>query len=462
MSTSRDRQFEHLLREGILAAKHGNRNLARRALNQALILNKVDARPYLWLSATTDDPEEQRDYLERAVAADPTNIKARRGLAILLGKVDPNQLMPEGVGLEAGEENEQIETKAQTFKCPQCGGRMSFSVGSNLLACEYCGFEQQPVQSRGPTPIADQAEQVFDFVMPTTRGHRWAEAQHRLSCEHCGAVSLLDPGQKASRCAYCGSNQLIDSPEHGELVDPQVIALMQIDGKEAAQRVRKWLGRGVFTPDNLLLASQGLRLRPAYYSCWTFDGTLEARWSCEVKEGSGNYETWTPISGVETKFFNDILVSGVQALTGRELKSLEPFNLEDVEEFKPEFLAGWPTVIYDRPLSDASLLAREKVIRQMRSQMHNSVAAGQEKRNLRIGAGAWSGMTFKHILLPVWIGAYQFRGEEFHLLVNGQTGKVGGAKPRDKVKLIFSLLIVMLFIVLFIVIYWVWTGLSGG
>ena len=35
-----------------------------------------------------------------------------------------------------------------------------------------------------------------------------------------------------------------------------------------------------------------------------------------------------------------------------------------------------------------------------------------------------SDVTFKHILLPVWMAAYKFFGESYRFVVNGQTGRV--------------------------------------
>ena len=211
-------------------------------------------------------------------------------------------------------------------------------------------------------------------------------------------------------------------------------------------------------PDNLASASWGLQLRPAYYSCWTFDGTVEVNWSCEVREGGVRYAEWVPRNGSEIEFFNDILVSGVRALPSPALESIEPFNLRDVQEFKPDFLAGWPTMIYDRSLADASLLAREQVMKKLRSGLSNKIETGGEKRNLHLGGGHWSGMTFKHILLPIYIGTYRFQGKEYQILVNGQTGKVGGQKPRDAIKLFFGGLTVVAFVFLLLMLFWLLSG----
>ena len=143
-----------------------------------------------------------------------------------------------------------------------------------------------------------------------------------------------------------------------------------------------------------------------------------------------------------------MLVSGIKSLKDSDLTALEPFDLVDVVEFKPEYLAGWPAILYDRSLTDASLIGRERVVRQMRIKLYDLIEIGREKRNVQFGAGSWSGITFKHILLPLWIGNYQFQGKEYALLINGQTGKVAGQKPRDNFKLILSILILVMFLIL--------------
>jgi len=56
------------------------------------------------------------------------------------------------------------------------------------------------------------------------------------------------------------------------------------------------------------------------------------------------------------------------------------------------------------------------------------------------------------------MGAYKFQGEDYHVLVNGQTGKVGGSKPRDKVKLVFAFLTTLMFLFLIVTLYWLISG----
>lgn len=448
-----EKEFEELIHDGIAAVKGGQRGLARTLLNKAIQIKSADARPWIWLTATTDDPEEQRQYLGNAVAAEPGNATARRGLVLLSQKLDKSRLVDEGAAVEPRHPTSPEDAQSQSFACPRCGGRMSFDIHQEGLVCHYCGYIQATEQELA----AESAEQPIDFVMPTTRAHRWAEAQQRVCCERCGAVTLLPPGQKADQCPYCGSNRLVGSTEAVELVDPQVIGLMKIDAQEAIQRVKGWLGKGLFTPDDLALRAGGFHFSPAYYPFWTFDGALELNWKCEVNEGTSKYPHWVTRSGSDTQFFDDVLVPGLRVLSPEDAAAVEPFNLKELVEFKAEFLAGWPALTYDRPLADASLMAREKVLKTQRDSLYHSVGEGHQKRNFSAGAGGWSGLTFKHVLLPLWVGTYHFQGKDYRMLVNGQTGKVGGKKPRDSVKIAgvgFGAGIVL--VVIAFLLYWWW------
>ena len=52
-----------------------------------------------------------------------------------------------------------------------------------------------------------------------------------------------------------------------------------------------------------------------------------------------------------------------------------------------------------------------------------------------------SDVTFKHILLPVWLAAYKYRGKSYRFVVNGRTGRVQGERPYSAWKIAFAVLI---------------------
>src|SRR5678815_5445712 len=135
---------KELLRSGIIDAKTGNRESARRYLDRAVYISNdrdVLAEAWFWMSEVLDDPAEKRNALENCLANDLQHTRARRSLAILEGRlkadeiVNPDRLPPTPAGLRAA--------NAERFMCPKCGGRMSFAPNGQSLVCEYCSRNQR-------------------------------------------------------------------------------------------------------------------------------------------------------------------------------------------------------------------------------------------------------------------------------------------------------------------------------
>jgi len=85
-----------LLAYGVGAAKTKDRDEARYYLEWVLRLDadfdqQVEA--WYWLSTITDDPAEKRNCLESVLAIDPSYGDAGRDLAILDGRLKPDQLI---------------------------------------------------------------------------------------------------------------------------------------------------------------------------------------------------------------------------------------------------------------------------------------------------------------------------------------------------------------------------------
>lgn len=443
-----------------MAARGGRKAVARRLLERAARKNSGDARVWIWLTATTDDLHEQHEYLQKAVASEPHNASARKGLRVIQQKLkDGGSFSAKDalrVDLDAKPGNNPppvpgiIATESTSFPCPACGAVMRYDAPSLRLRCEFCGHSE----ASDPTHVADEREQDLDATLHSESGHNWGVGHHQFDCTHCGATSLLDDRKRSSSCPYCGANHVVEMGDGTTLIAPQAIAISKIEAVEALELAREWMDEGYFSPDDLGETATEFQLRAAYYSFWTFDGLIMIPWSCEVaRQGSGDSYDWIYRSGTLSKGFDDVLVSGSSAIERMEIRSVEPFVLKELISFDSGTLAGWDVILYDRSTADASLVAREQVVNEMRRELRAEVEPGSTKRNVNFGAGAWSGMTYKHILLPLWVGTYHYEGDEYHVLVNGQTGEVGGSKPNDPVKVVgYGLLIAASVIVIAILV----------
>ena len=62
-------------------------------------------------------------------------------------------------------------------------------------------------------------------------------------------------------------------------------------------------------------------------------------------------------------------------------------------------------------------------------------------------------MTFKHLLLPIWLLTVIYAGKPFQVCINGVTGEVQGRRPYSKAKIVAAIPLVVLVILVGIVAY---------
>ena len=140
-------------------------------------------------------------------------------------------------------------------------------------------------------------------------------------------------------------------------------------------------------------------------------------------------------------FLDDVLVPAGGQIDKAMIQNLYPFETKALVPYKPEFLAGWGAEAYSVDLKQG--WSEGQAI--MKSRIEQACAArvpGDTQRNLRVNT-AYSKMTYKHVLFPVWIASYRYSDKVYHFLVNGQTGEVQGQAPISWIKVMLVVLIVV-------------------
>jgi hypothetical protein len=82
---------------------------------------------------------------------------------------------------------------------------------------------------------------------------------------------------------------------------------------------------------------------------------------------------------------------------------------------------------------------------QMRAKLERLCAAeipGDTYRNLRIHP-EYSGQTFKHVLVPVWLLSYDYGGKAYQVVANGYTGRIAGRYPYSMWKIVLLILVAL-------------------
>lgn len=75
---------------------------------------------------------------------------------------------------------------------------------------------------------------------------------------------------------------------------------------------------------------------------------------------------------------------------------------------------------------------------------------GGDEQRILYKDTSYSNITFKHILLPIWISSYRYKGKIYRFMVNGQTGEVQGQRPWSKLKIAASVIGVLMLIAILI------------
>ncbi len=303
---------------------------------------------------------------------------------------------------------------------------------------------------------------------PEQRGY--GPQRREVQCQSCRAISVFVDGKVAQRCEFCGSPSIIAHESLGDAITPQSLLPFVISESQVRDSIRTWYGSRWFAPNRLKTAALTDTLKGVYLPYWTFDANVRARWTAEA--GYHYYETesyiqdgqrrtrqvrrtrWESAAGSIQHFFDDELVPGTVGIHAGLLAQIGSFpTTADLQPYSPEFVRGWLVERYQVDLRQASERSQEQMDEATRSLCAAEVP-GDTHRNLQVDA-RYSGRTFKHILVPVWLVSYTYGSRSYQVLANGYTGSVAGERPYSWVKIFFAALGAFLFLLILL-------GLMGG
>lgn len=415
---------EDLLQKAILEIKDGNSKLGRRYLERSERIcrdQNLHAKICYWYAKIAESDKERIRLLKDALAYDPVYSKARRELAILLGELDPSEIIdPEAIPAPPITEK---RVSASRFVCPQCGARMVYTANGQSLHCEHCGYKQQVTKS-----ITDAKEQDFFVGMAIARGHQSPVAAQVFSCKGCGARFFLPPQTISTTCAYCGSPHVVREEQRKDILLPNGIIPHKFTQKAVTKLFEIWLRKNKVNPE-----STPQPLRGVYLPVWTFDIIGNIVYYEEVDDNDPNgIELFNHKSTVPRDYymhFDDLCVPASRRQENLFKKLLPTYDLKEMNDYKPDFLANWGAEVYDIPMADASLDARDLALKEARQKieirMPTTAVAGISPGDIQI-------TSFKLVLLPVWFSTFRVSEQEVFIFINGQNGSALTEPPVRK------------------------------
>ncbi|MGC4073327.1 MAG: hypothetical protein QM760_12585 [Nibricoccus sp.] len=338
------------------------------------------------------------------------------------------------------------------FSCPACGAEATWNPAKKALVCGFCGTTSPAdveLNATGQETIKEHdLLSALRSLPDSSRG--WQAEKTQVRCQSCQAISVFDAGRVGQNCDFCGSSSLVPYDEIKESIRPESLLEFRVSEPQVRESIRKWYGSHWFAPNALKTRAMTDTLRGLYIPYWTFDAKVYAEWTAEsgyyyyvsesYTDSKGNRQTrqvrktrWQPSAGSLHHTFDDTLVAASRGVEPELLSQVEPFPTKELKPYNPGFLSGWVVERYQLDLGKAALVARERMDDETRNRCASQVP-GDTHRNLSVQTD-YSAQTFKHILAPVWLLTYTFRGKHFQVVINGYTGNIAGRYPKSWIKI---------------------------
>lgn len=325
------------------------------------------------------------------------------------------------------------------------------------MRCTHCGSEETLAFTKNQL-----TENVLDFQLENGALPRAPTEEKRvLACAGCGARTTVNFDAPTIQCAFCGSKNVNAEATSSRLIAPAGVLPFRFGRGNVTDTFRAWVGGSWLAPGDLKNGAVLDNLHGLYVPFWTFDAHAESVWRAEAgfyyyvsvqsRDSNGNTVTtqerrtrWEPRAGNHAHFYDDLLEMASRNLTAQEthVRECGSFALEDVVDYDPRVLLGWEAEVYSIDLPESAAKA-QRTIEAREEAACSELVGGDTQRNLHVDT-TLSGQTFKHLLLPLWICSYLYRGKLYRFLVNGQTGRISGDRPVSGWKVFFLVVAALL------------------
>ena len=332
-------------------------------------------------------------------------------------------------------------------KCPNCGATVTFDPASGKMHCEYCGYSCE-------LPKPEEGNEICEMDFESaqhTDSFEWGQQKKSVQCKQCGAVSIYDALETAAVCPFCGSTSVMPAANENTLA-PNAACPFAVTKQQAGESFTKWLKKKWFAPKQAKKSASPESFQGVYLPYWTYDAqttssfTARAGYDKQVKDKDGNSKTqtdWHRVSGVYQKFFDDVTVMASKRQEGSGVQACEPFDFTKMVPYSPQVVAGFIAERYSIGLKDGWEAAQKKIQFKLHSDISDYVRSHwHANRTDSVNFSTlYNNITYKYLLVPVWLSSFKYKDKIYQFAVNGQTGKVGGKAPVSAWRVILAILI---------------------
>lgn len=333
--------------------------------------------------------------------------------------------------------NDQRETVI--VKCDNCGANMVFDPATQMLKCPHC--ESAKDFKKG------ENFQELDILTAFSQGEEWKDDSSVYRCENCGAVVVLKMGETATKCPYCETSHVVKSNEIAGL-KPNALYPFTVTTESARENAKKYVKSRWFAPKKFKKNLLADNFKGVFQPGFTFDSTTQSSYVGKIGKrhtrvvGSGKnrrtqtYIVWRSISGTHLDDFNDVLINGDSTYSQTTLNKIMPYSESNLKEYSNDYLTGYMAKRSNRDIKDCWVDAKsqmdEVIKRHILSKYNYDVISYINVSTTH------SNVTYKYVLIPIYLLNYRYNKKLYTMHINGNTGKVTGKTPVSPWKVLLA------------------------
>ncbi|HEX8847555.1 MAG TPA: hypothetical protein VF791_23130 [Pyrinomonadaceae bacterium] len=361
------------------------------------------------------------------------------------------------------------QEKVHRYPCSSCGAILVFEPKDGMLSCPYCGHKEVI-----PTSADQVQERSYEEYLKPREDQMQVLAAGALEvqCSSCGAVVTFVPPEVARACDFCGAEIVAQPKSADPTVAPEGVLPFGIVQQQATASVKQWISTRWFAPNALKKFAEPQAIDGIYLPFWTYDANTVSYYTGQrgeyyyvtetytetddqgrsvTKTRQVRHTRWWPVAGTVSRWFDDILIPATKSLPVNRLHALEPWDLPEIKAYDPAFLSGFKAQRYQVELGEGFEQAKAIAASVIQSDVRSDI--GGDEQMISDIKTHYSAITFKHLLLPVYAGAYKLNQKVYQVVVNGRTGEVQGDRPYSVWKItLFILAILAVILTIFLLV----------
>lgn len=327
------------------------------------------------------------------------------------------------------------------YKCPCCDGAIEFDSTSQKLKCPFCDtdFDVENIEAYN-NEIDSVNNDNFNWTSILSSDWINTDTDNILeySCNACGGIIIADSNTAATSCPFCDNPVIIKSKLNGAL-KPDLIIPFKVDKNAAKEALINHLKGKKLLPKVFYDENHIDEIKGMYVPFWLFncDSIGHARYRAT------RIRTWRDQNYIYTETSNYLVtrsgnlkfervpVDGSSIISDDLMESIEPYNWNELTDFKTAYLSGYFADKYDIDSQKTSDRANDRIKKSTSSALDSTVVGYNSyiQQNLSVNL---SNTSVKYALLPVWFLNTSWEDKKFTFVMNGQTGKFAGNLPIDK------------------------------